>query len=399
MRPASKHSTPADLDHNGLAPAATPDNAAGVPTTSKQFRPLALAAITVALIVMSVLVALPFLPALTWSVALAIVAWPMHAWISRRVAWPSLAAAISTVVVLLVILVPILFVTYHLARELGTAADRVPDKPTEEVVRDAMARTPGISNVVAWMDRVNFDLEHEIRSVISAFNQGTLGFVQSSMSVPIQLALAVFILYYLLRDRGRLLGGARGMLPLTRAESSRVFTRIADSVHATVVATLITSLIGGVGGGLMFWLLGLPSPILWGVVMFVLSVLPILGVGMVWVPAVIYLFLSDRWLAAMALAGWGVAEWIMIDTILYTRLAGERMRMHDVPALIAFLGGLAVFGVSGMVLGPAIYAVTAALLEVWKQRTAAAEEHSPDSHAPETAVETRQRAGQPVAIG
>jgi predicted PurR-regulated permease PerM len=131
---------------------------------------------------------------------------------------------------------------------------------------------------------------------------------------------------------------------------------------------VVTSLIDTAGGVLMFWVLGLPSPFLWGVVMFVLCLMPIVGAALVWLPASAYLALTSQWPQAAALVTWGVLTSVVVDNILYVRLAGERMRMHEVPALIAFLGGLAVFGVSGMILGPAILAVTVAILEAWKRR-------------------------------
>jgi len=118
----------------------------------------------------------------------------------------------------------------------------------------------------------------------------------------------------------------------------------------------------------MFWALGMPSPVLWGVVMFILSVLPIVGTFIVWMPAAIYLALVGQWPSALALVAWGVAGWIVVDNYIYVKLAGGRMRLHEVPALIAFLGGLYLFGASGMILGPAILAVTVAVLEVWHRR-------------------------------
>jgi len=130
----------------------------------------------------------------------------------------------------------------------------------------------------------------------------------------------------------------------------------------------VTSLIDATGGGLLFWVLGLPAPLLWAVVMFVLSILPVLGAALVWLPAAAYLALGGRWLPAAALVGWGVLSFMVVDNVIYVRLAGARMRMHEVPALVAFLGGVAVFGLSGMILGPAILAVATALVEVWKQR-------------------------------
>ena len=135
---------------------------------------------------------------------------------------------------------------------------------------------------------------------------------------------------------------------------------------------MVTSVIDATAFGLAFWATGLPAPVLWAVIMLILSLLPVLGAGLVWVPAAVYLAMTGRWLGAAALIGLGVVTATFVDNILYARLAGGRMRMHNVPVLVSFLGGLAVFGMSGMILGPAILAVTEALLEVWKRRMAGA---------------------------
>ena len=96
--------------------------------------------------------------------------------------------------------------------------------------------------------------------------------------------------------------------------------------------------------------------------------LPILGTYIVWMPAAIYLGMIGNWGGAAAILVYGVVSWCIVDNIIYVRIAGDRMHLHEVPALLAFLGGLAVFGASGMILGPAILAVTVAILEVWHYR-------------------------------
>jgi predicted PurR-regulated permease PerM len=102
--------------------------------------------------------------------------------------------------------------------------------------------------------------------------------------------------------------------------------------------------------------------------MFILNLVPILGAGMVWGPAAVYLALSSRWPGALATVTWGALNTVLVDYLLYVRLAGDRMRMHQPPALIALLGGMAVFGFSGMILGPVLFVVMMALLGIWRQR-------------------------------
>jgi predicted PurR-regulated permease PerM len=161
----------------------------------------------------------------------------------------------------------------------------------------------------------------------------------------------------------------RHFLPVTRSEADYLFTRASDAVHATVYATFMVGLLQGVTGGLLFWALGLPAPLLWGVSMTLLSIIPILGAFLVWVPAAVLLALDDRWGSALILVTWGLLMAGPVGNYAYAYLAGGRMRLHPVPALLAFIGGLAVFGVSGMVLGPVIVAVTVALIAIWQKRS------------------------------
>jgi predicted PurR-regulated permease PerM len=294
----------------------------------------------------------------------------MNRWVSHRIERPILASIVSCAIVVSVILVPGIFVSYQLAREAGAIAEKVESSSGEATLQEKMAEAPGLGHVVAWMDRLDLQIETETRKFIATYTQDAAGLVHGSLDAVLQFLVAVFILYYLFLDRGTFLQALRELLPLSKAEGDRVFASAADSVHANLYATLITSLIDATGGGLLFWLLGLPAPLLWGVVIFVLSILPVVGAGMVWIPAVVYLALTGRWLAALCLLTWGVVSFIIVDNIVYVRLVGQRMRMHEVPALIAFLGGIAVFGLSGMILGPAILAVTTALLTLWRQRMA-----------------------------
>ncbi len=337
--------------------------------TGERFRPFALAALTVVLLALCALLTYPFLPAVTWGVALAIIAWPLHAWVLRRLtAHRTGAAALSALVVVAAIVVPGVFVAQQLAREAASAADQMREQQARNTLRDRLASAPGLGGAVEWADRTGIDIDAEAQKAARAYFGDAGALAQGSVMALLQAVIAVFILFYMLRDRQELRAGVRRLLPVRRAEADRVFDGAAGSVYANLYATLVTSAIDGVGLGLMFWVVGLPSPVTWGVVTFVLSFLPILGTYIVWMPAAIYLGMIGNWGGAAALLAYGVIAWCIVDNIIYVRIAGDRMRLHEVPALIAFLGGVAVFGASGMILGPGILAVTVAVLDVWHDR-------------------------------
>jgi len=345
--------------------------AAEIPSFSDRFRAVVFVGLTGLMVGLCVYLAVPFVPAITWGIALAVVAWPVHTWMRQRIPYPSVAATISTSVVVVTVLVPALFVSYQLATEASAAAEHAKKEPAEDVVRGMMVRTPVLNQVVDWMDRVGVDLNREIRKLIESRTRDTMSLIQGSLTTAIQFLVMLFVMYYLFRDRDYLLSRVRALLPLNRSESDRVFGGIVTSVHSGLYATVVCASINGLTSGLMFWAVGLPSPVLWGTVIFVLSVVPILGNILVWIPAVFYLALLGRWWGALGILTWGIGSAILVDTILFVRLAGNGMRMHKLPTMLAYMGGLAVFGMSGLVLGPAILGVAAALLSVWHERSAA----------------------------
>lgn len=331
----------------------------------------------------------PYLPAVAWAVALAIIAHPLNEWFCRRISTRTWSAVASTVVVVLVVVVPTLLVAEQLAQEAtaasqqvqqltdrrvdalgavaGAAATQQAQQLTDGGWRQAVARVPWLNDLLARVD-AQVDVEQEVRKVVSTLFGDVGRVVSGSMWWMLQAVVMVFILFFAFRDQDHLLTGARRLLPVTRPEAEHLFTRTADAVHSTVYATVVTGALQGVTGGLLFWALGVPAPLLWGFVMFVLGILPIVGAFLVWGPVAVGLALTDQWGAALAVVVWGVLMGGPINNYVYAYLAGGRLRLHPVPSLLAFIGGLSVFGVTGMVLGPVVLAVTLALIDMWRQR-------------------------------
>jgi predicted PurR-regulated permease PerM len=151
----------------------------------------------------------------------------------------------------------------------------------------------------------------------------------------------------------------------------RLCGRVGDTIYATIYGTLVVAAVQGLLGGLMFWWLGLPTPMLWGVIMGLLAVVPVLGAFVVWIPAAIFLLLDGSWGKAVMLALWGGVVVAGIDNVVYPVLVGSRLKMHTVLAFVSVVGGLMVFGPSGLILGPVALTITTELLAIWRQRAVA----------------------------
>ena len=311
----------------------------------------------------------PFAPVILWATVLAVVFYPMHRRIRARVRTPTAAAILSTISVVVLILLPATFITIAVVRELAGAADSL----QAGVQRLSSASTvPGLGWVLDKIrGYVDIDpvaaqkfLADRLQGLGGTLAANTLLVVGGAVGAVVQMVLVVFTLFYLFRDGDRIRRAMYDVLPVERMQMHDIAARTRDVIGATIYGVLVISAIQGTLGTVIFSILGLPSPLLWGVVMFFLSMIPMAGAFLVWVPAAIYLALTGSYVKAIVLVAWGIVVIGSIDNFLSPRLVGRRARLHELLIFFAVLGGLQVFGVLGVVLGPVVVAITLALIDL-----------------------------------
>lgn len=311
--------------------------------------------------------AAPFVVPLTWALVLAVVAHPLHSRLIRRIKRKTLAAAATWTIVTVSLLVPVAFVSGQIARETMASIEAVKNKVEDGRWRRAIERNPRLAPVLEWMDR-DVGIEGQLARIAERLRGGVTQFVSGSFYVVAGWLIMLFLFFYFLRDRRQMLDSLRAYLPLAGFETDRVFQQVRDTIDAVVYGTLAIALLQGTLGGLMFWWLGLPAPLLWGAVMAFLAILPVMGAAIVWIPAALFLLLEGSWEKALLLTAWGGIVIALIDNVIYPILVKDRLRLHTVPVFIAMLGGLVVFGTAGVVLGPVVLVLTSALIEIWRHR-------------------------------
>lgn len=312
----------------------------------------------------------PFLSAVLWSVAFAVLANPFHLWLCRKVGRRSLAAAISVAVVGVVVVVPTVMVAPKLAGEAALAVNSVAGSLESGQWQEKAAKVKAVSATISWV-KSNLDLREVAREAARVATAGVSSFVSSSLAGVVQLLVSGFLLFYLFRDQEEALAALRSLLPFTAGETDTLFQRCSSTIHAIICGKLLTAMAQGTLGGIGFWLLGLPAPWFWGLVMCVLSFLPIVGASFVWGPAVVFLAFDGRVGAAVFLALLGMVAITSIESFLYPIMAGHRLKLHDALVFVALLGGVLAFGPVGLIVGPAVLALTLGLLTLWKQRVMA----------------------------
>ncbi|MGO8836297.1 MAG: AI-2E family transporter [Limisphaerales bacterium] len=332
-----------------------------------RIRAIALAGLAALGIYLCYRLAQPCIPSLVWAGALALVFNPVHRWIEAKVRRPNLAAVVSLTIIGLLVVVPVTW----FAQQLVQQATLVPDKIQTQIAAGKWYvhadEHPQAANLLAWVERQVSSPENASKTAIW-LKTVLSGLVKQSAIAAVQVCLTLYFLFYFLRDRVRVLKAIRAVFPLSESETDTLFCRVNDTVHATLYGTLALSALQGVLGGLMYWWLGVPSPWFWALVAALFAFVPVLDTIVLWLPAAVYLGLEGRWGEALGVATPGSLLIRVIENFLYPVLVKKRLRVPSVSIFVVLVGGLLLFGWSGLVLGPVILTVTSVLLEICAKR-------------------------------
>lgn len=329
-----------------------------------------LLAMAAAGIVLLIVIAAPFFSGLTWALAFAVVADPAYEWVLRRTGRANLSAGLTVLGVAVLLVAPLVFVGWQTVDQASEGLAYLQQLADAKQLERVVGTNDRASEFYSWLSR-NINPAQEVKRVATALGNMARGWIGSATWGIVQMLIALFALFYFFRDREDVMAVLRTALPLSRREADTFFEQVRAMTHATIYGTLVVAALQGLLGGLMFWFLGVSAPALWGFVMAVLSVIPVLGAFLVWAPVALFFAIGGEWGRAAILTGWGVFVVSTIDNVLYPVLVGREIRQHTLPVFIAVVGGLVVFGAAGLVLGPAAMAATLSLIYIIRQRTVA----------------------------
>jgi len=341
-------------------------------SSEPRWRQITLYLLTAALFVICGFMLKPFFTAIVGAIVLAVISQGLYRWLAAKISNTSLCAAITMMLVVLILVVPIYLMAQNLTEQAVDVVSSFRSEAVQEKIADYFVRHPALAaRINAVTNALN--LENTTRSVATFLGGRLAGLIGRSFGTITQIVLMLFILFFLLRDRDLALNFVRSNLPLRDVEADRLIHRVGDTVYATALERLVVAGVQGTLAGLAYWILGVPNPLFWGLLTAAMSVIPAFGAFLVWVPVALYLGFNGHWAKAALLAVWGGGVVSTIDNFLYPILIGPRLRQHTVVVLISILGGIAVFGITGIVLGPVVVTVLGTLLEIWKGRVATEE--------------------------
>jgi predicted PurR-regulated permease PerM len=320
------------------------------------------------------LIARPFLSPVFLAVMIAIVFHPVHERIQARVRGRNAAALISTILVLVVLIVPAMALGVVVSKEVRGLYQLLNERSAEQggwnpYVMHAVDRILGWAG--RYRDLSKIDLRGTLLRWLEQISRFLLSWGAQAVSNIIaffaEAVVAFFTLFILFREGGTMAARAAAMLPLKASQVERLFTGISNSIIANVYGCLAVGAAQGTLLSLGFWFLGLPSPVLWGVVTALFSLVPIVGSAAVWGPAVMILMITGHWWKGLILLGWGAAVVGQIDTLVRPYVISERAKMHTLMVFFALLGGVQAFGIMGLFIGPVVLSVTLVVLEMLRE--------------------------------
>ena len=318
----------------------------------------------------------PFVNVIAWSTVLAITFHPVHEALARRTGHKSLAALLTSALVVVAFLLPLLLMFTLALNQLLVLGQTLQKTFTAGGAIDTSS--PWGQAYVWVMSRVGLDgagvaawVQQHASDVAQLAAQYTLSLAASITGAIVSFIFIIFAMFLLFRDGDRIVERIPDFLPFDRRRSEAILLRIRDVIYGGVYGVVVIALLQGVLCGGMFGILGVPSAALWGMVTVLTSVMPIVGSAAVWIPGTIYLALNGQWISAVILAAWGALAISGVDNFLRPRLVGGRVGLSELAMFFALLGGLQVFGILGIVLGPVVFAIAASIVQVLSDEDAA----------------------------
>jgi predicted PurR-regulated permease PerM len=319
----------------------------------------------------------PFLETIAVAVILASLCHPGFRWLESRLKGRSnLAALLTCLLIIAVIVVPFVGLTISLANQIGelylTVQNRIEAGEYQNLMSLQGNRQlqPFFNWIGQYIDIEKVDLVGSLAALLRQasvfFLRHSTSFVSGTANLFGKLFIMLVTMFFLLRDGFKLLGEIEALSPLAGEYGKVIGSKLKQVTRATVLGSLLTALAQGLAGGIVFWFLGIPHVLVWFTLMTLFSLLPVVGTAIIWAPWAVYLIASGSVVKGVILIVMGVLVIGMIDNFLRPVFIEGQVGMHSLLVFFSIMGGIAYFGMSGMIFGPIIVSLGLTFLELIK---------------------------------
>ena len=355
-----------------------------------QYQKYVLPILFVGIIILSYFVVKPFLMVIIAAAILAYMFFPIYEWIRKKIKIKWVASLLVIALLIFLISVPIFMVLTALVDQAGDAYGRSKEYLTsmqdmdfldcpDEVITETITLPCRLKSKYLEIFGTSY-LKEAVSKITSALSYKVYGILSSLPGQIFNLIIMLFLMFFFLIDGKKVVKTVKGLLPMHIKHERYIMNRLKATTHAVVFGQIIVAAIQGFLGGIGFLIVGLPNPILWGTLMGFMALIPMIGTAVIWVPAGIYMVLQGLnsgefigWigpehsvLAGIILLVYGVLIVSSIDNVLRPMIIGERAKLHPALVFLGVLGGLQIFGILGIVLGPIVLGVLATFIDIYE---------------------------------
>ena len=317
-------------------------------------RPVLLVTVILILIYISFLIIRPLITTILSSFILAFVFYPLYKKLNAKINSKNLCSLLTIFIILLLIIIPSVFITNALAKESLVFYNKIKGKDFSLIISQYLE--PDMQQYI------NSILDGSILYIIKI----TSSFVLSIPNIALKFFVTIFLTYYLLKESQVFIDTAKKYIPFKESIKEEILERFGRITKAIVFGTILTAIIQGILGMIGFVIFNIPSPFLWGFVMAIVSVIPILGTAIVWVPAGIVQILQQDYFSGIGILLFGALVVGTMDNLIRPKLVGKKAKIHPAVILIGILGGIKFLGFIGLIIGPLTLATAFELLKIKK---------------------------------
>jgi predicted PurR-regulated permease PerM len=314
----------------------------------------------------------PFFNALSWAAFLAFLLYPANRTLRRRLSGAARAAGVLTVLTPIVVLLPLSALSVEFVSQVSALVRMVQQRARDLDIRSFsdLSQFPLIARANSWLQAHAGVSADQLQSWVISASQETLqraaglsgSVFLGALGSLVGFSIMVCLLFFFLRDGDRMVARARGLIPLDEKRKERLFRQLSDVTRAIVLGITLTALTQGALVGIGFAIASLASPVVFGVLAALLSMLPVGGAAIVWVPAIGWLLYQGRWGFAIFMLAWGLML-SGLESVLRPLLISGRARISALAIFVGVLGGIPAFGPIGIIVGPVVLSLVLALIE------------------------------------
>lgn len=330
-------------------------------------------AVTAAIFYLFYQIVIPFFVPICWAAVFSILFYPLYERLLTRIKRKGITSAIVCFLIVVLIIAPLAYLFVALVNEAVMAVGKINEMYKSGKLQELLDVNIPLLNTMSEKLADYFDLskvdfselaKDAVNKVSGTVVSQTTWLIANFTKAIFYFALMVFTMYYFFKEGETIICKLKRLVPMTVQQVNITFSQLRDIIQATMYGGLAIALLQGIMGGIMFWAVGIPSPVFWGAIMAFLSIVPLVGAFLVYVPAGLLLIISGSYVKGLMVILIGSIVISQVDNVIRPFLIAGKTAMHPLLLFFCILGGIYVFGMLGIVLGPMIGAVFMALVDI-----------------------------------